>query len=86
MNNAANFHPGSVYNFKKLFGFDEPAKNDVAEEEEVNETKQAQNANNNEEDEDENDDNNDDDSDGDIMIPVIEWIGGIIPRLAGQAH
>ena len=32
---------------------------------------------------DDGNDNDDNGSDGGILIPVIEWVGGLIPKLAG---
>jgi len=37
------------------------------------------------EEEDDND-NDDDDGGGGLLIPVIKWIGGVIPRLAGAGN
>lgn len=79
-----------MMNFKGFFGFGTEKKAAASstvddEEEDVNVEKADGNEDEDDEDDDDDDNENndgDDGGDGDLMMPVIEWIGGMIPRLA----
>lgn len=65
-----------MHNFRGFFG-------KRKEEKEGLETKKEEDLQEEEEDE-ENDDDHSDGDDGDLLMPVIEWIGGVIPKLAAE--
>ena len=52
------------------------------DEEEINDENEKEKETDEEDEEDEDDD--DDNKGGGLLIPVIKWIGGMIPRLAGS--
>lgn len=64
-------------NFRGFFGKRKEEKQGV-------EAKKEDDLQEEEEADEENDDNDDNGDDGDLLMPVIEWIGGVIPRLAAE--
>jgi len=79
-----NYNSTSVHNFKKFFGLGNRGENSVeTEREEDQEEVEARKANDESDEEEDEDNNNDSDNDdGDLLMPVVEWIGGMIPKLA----
>ena len=68
-----------MHNFRGFFGKRKEEKEGI-------ETKKEEDLQGEEEVDKENDDDDDhsDNDDGDLLMPVIEWIGGVIPRLAAE--
>jgi len=77
-----SYSSSSIYNFKKFFGLGNRGENSVENErDEEEESVKAERANESDE-EDEDNNNDSDNDDGDLLMPVVEWIGGMIPKLA----
>lgn len=83
MNENNNDTLEAVSAFKGLFGFGKKENNDVKRASQNDEDMDEENEENSEN-KDEDEDNDSDDDGGDLLMPVVEWIGGMIPKLANN--
>lgn len=77
-----------VHNFRGYFGNNSRKNNELENDKEREDEESIERADRDDSDDEDNEDKDDSDSDndnddeGDLLMPVIEWIGGLIPKLA----
>lgn len=78
----------SVHNLRGYFGNNSRKNNELENDKEREDEESMERADRDDSDDEDNEDKDDSDSDndnddeGDLLMPVIEWIGGLIPKLA----